>query len=316
MNEEQGQVAEPLRLLVTAVVVCRNAHAALRRCLTALDASQGRDRIEIVVVDNGSTDGTVGLEAEFPEVRFLKLPRNFGYTKAASIGIRSANAEYVFLTVPEVEVAPATLLELATRLEAMPAYAAVCPLLVNESGEPRPEAGMLPSQSHLRRAAASGGVCEPSSLDLSAEWTDVECAGRSAVLYRRYFLKGIRLDERYGEFWFDVELAVQVWKASKKIALLPQVKVAKHATAEEGAEELTTPRRRALLAADSIHGAGTLLAKHFGAFAGFRFKVGVMPRSFGSALLSTVTFNDPGYHWRLFSLLLGGQKIDGSQGEY
>ena len=48
-------------------------------------------------MDNGSTDDSTALEPEFPEIRFMRLPRNFGLTKALNIGIRSAEADYLFL---------------------------------------------------------------------------------------------------------------------------------------------------------------------------------------------------------------------------
>ncbi|HTP88733.1 MAG TPA: glycosyltransferase, partial [Bryobacteraceae bacterium] len=67
---------------VTAIISTYNQAAALRRCLKALEASDERQLIEIIVMDNGSRDDTAEVELEFPEVTFLRLPKYFGRTKA------------------------------------------------------------------------------------------------------------------------------------------------------------------------------------------------------------------------------------------
>ena len=93
------------------VVVSHNREAELRRCLTALAASEALEEIETIVVDNGSTDGSAELEPEFPHTRFIRVPRNFGLTKAMNLGWRSAQADYVFFLHEDTEVSPDTRLE-------------------------------------------------------------------------------------------------------------------------------------------------------------------------------------------------------------
>ena len=47
--------------------------------------------LQIIVVDNGSRDGSASLDSEFPAAQFLRLPQNFGLTKALNIGIRASD---------------------------------------------------------------------------------------------------------------------------------------------------------------------------------------------------------------------------------
>ena len=91
---------------VSVIVVTWNSIEALRKCLAALNASRERAQFEVLVIDLGSRDGCGQLDAEFPNVTFLRLPRNFGRTRARNIGMRTALAELVFLLDPEAEVAP------------------------------------------------------------------------------------------------------------------------------------------------------------------------------------------------------------------
>src|SRR6184192_3137983 len=68
---------------VHAIVVTHRGAAFLPDCLRALEAEAGRaapGSLEIVVVDNASSDGTESLlRADFPDVTMLRLPENVGY---------------------------------------------------------------------------------------------------------------------------------------------------------------------------------------------------------------------------------------------
>src|SRR5580704_3763809 len=96
-QEPEGQPSAPK---VTALISSYNNAAALRRCIAALERSTSRDIMEIVVVDKGSQDESPRLDAEFPDATFLRLPRNFGNTKALNIGMRTGVGELVFFLSP------------------------------------------------------------------------------------------------------------------------------------------------------------------------------------------------------------------------
>src|SRR5579863_4589495 len=103
-----GEIDLPPAIRVTALVFSYDSAPALRRCLTALEGSNDRASIEILVVDCGSHDESPQLDSEFPQVTILRLPRYFGRTKALNIGTRTAAGDYLFLLTPEVEVMPDT----------------------------------------------------------------------------------------------------------------------------------------------------------------------------------------------------------------
>src|SRR5271169_5025830 len=116
---------------VTALIFSYDSAPALRRCLAALEGSNGRASIEILVVDCGSHDESPQLDSEFSSVTMLRLPRYFGRTKALNIGTRTAAGEYLLFMTPEVEVLPTTIPSLVARLESDPETVAVCPLLMD-----------------------------------------------------------------------------------------------------------------------------------------------------------------------------------------
>lgn len=114
---------------VTVVIVTFEGRRHLERCLPALKATC-RDDVELIVVDNGSSDGTCRwLASAFPEVRVLALPRNLGFGEANRRGIVAARAPYVTLLNNDTVVEPGWLDALLGPLERDPDVAASCAVL-------------------------------------------------------------------------------------------------------------------------------------------------------------------------------------------
>jgi GT2 family glycosyltransferase len=286
---ENLPVEEPLGLRVSAILVGLNQIESLRRALAALEKSTERERLEILVVDLGSDDGSPQLDSEFPNIVTLRLPHNFGATKAMNIGTRTAKADLVFYLSPDVEVAPDTVRKLANKLEADSDAAAVCPLLVDEQGKPVSRVFKLPTAESFKKEMT------PVAIDVAQEFINVEYPGRDAVLVRKQFVKGMNyFDERYGEFWADADLAMQIRRGAKKIRLYPSIRAVKHADTSPDAS-------RGLLAADRAGGAAAFIGKYHGFMAGLGFRIGAIFRALGRFDIK-----------QLVALVSGG-KVDGSQ---
>jgi GT2 family glycosyltransferase len=91
---------------VTVVVPNWNGERFLETCLSSLRRQSFRD-FEVVLADNGSTDGSVEfVEGNFPEVRIVRLPENRGFSAAVNAGIKAASpaAEHVVLLNNDTEV--------------------------------------------------------------------------------------------------------------------------------------------------------------------------------------------------------------------
>lgn len=290
---EQGSVKqapeESSGLRVSAVIVAFNQAPALRRAIQALERSQERDRLEILVVDCGSQDESPRLDSEFPAVQILRLPQHFGATRALNIAMRTAKAELVLLLSPSVEVAPETAALLATRLEDDPTAAAVCPLLCDPSGKPNPRVYTIPTSGEF-----AAGELTHVDVDMNQDAVEVEFAGREALLARKQFIRGINyFDERFGEYWADLDLAAQIRRGGKKIRLYPSIRATLHPDPDplEGDP---------VAQSDRIVGAAAFLGKYNGFAAGFQFRLGAILKALGR------------FDLRGLGLLIGGEKI-GSQ---
>lgn len=283
MNPAHVEHTGPPR--VTALILSRNSAAQLQRCLEALERSEQRDRLEILVVDNGSSDGSADVPASFADVQTLRLPKDFGRTKASNIGMRTAKGDLIFFLPPHVEVQPDTILRLADRLESSDAVGAVCPNA--------PRWYSLPNAASLAAACRSGELPNPQPVLQEAAEISVDYVPDAPMLVRRLFVRGMNyFDERYGEHWPDLELCWQLRNAGKSILILPQVGV----TYGEPPE----PQRDAVHLADCTLGAAAYLSKRFGTKAGIKLRAAA---AFGA--LTRGQFSE-------LSALVSGQKIDGT----
>jgi GT2 family glycosyltransferase len=262
-------------------VISHNRADRLRKCLESLERADGRERLQLIVVDNGSRDGSPQVVEEFPDVQLIRLPKNFGLTKAMNLGWRAADAEYVLFLHEDTEVEPNVAALLADALDADPAVAAVCPLLVRASGMPAPQLGSLPPDGDWEPAPAGS---EPIAVDYPRG---------AAAMVRVFLIKAIRqIDERYGQFGGDADLAAQILRAGKKILLIPAARVRHYADRPQ------EPLDRA----DFLLGRAIFMGKYLGFLAGLRARLGAILGPLVRLQLAVVGHT------------VSGQKIDGTQG--
>ncbi|MGO9490146.1 MAG: glycosyltransferase family 2 protein [Solirubrobacteraceae bacterium] len=116
---------------VTAAILSYDGRELLEMALPPLLA-QTYQEIELLVVDNGSSDGTVAwLHDRWPQVRVVALPANIGVTAALNVCVAEAAGELVALLNNDVELEPDCILRLVQALEEHPDAAVACPKLID-----------------------------------------------------------------------------------------------------------------------------------------------------------------------------------------
>lgn len=293
----------------SVVIVSRNCAGPLRRCLAALEQSTIRPHFEVIVVDSGSRDSTPQLEEEFPGVTFMRLPRNFGNTRARNIGSRTATGEFLLYLDPRVEVQPDTVEKLVRGLESHPDAVAVNPLLTDAAGQTATRLFPFLSPKELYAIWQRRAWPAPRPVN-TAEPTNVEWIPLQALLLRAQFLRGMNyFDERFSHYWSDLELCFQIRRGNKKNLLLPDVQATLH---PEG-DEVIPSAARGLLSADQALGAAAYTGKHFGWLAGARFHLAASFGAFGGFVGSLLRARDIRFHSTRFTAIVSSQRIDGSQ---
>ncbi len=105
---------------VSIIIPHLNGRHHLPACLTSLRQQTSAD-FEILLVDNGSSDGTQAyVRDHFPEVTLIQLDRNYGFTGACNAGWRAAQGEFIILLNNDTEVDPRWLQEIVTAFRRRP----------------------------------------------------------------------------------------------------------------------------------------------------------------------------------------------------
>lgn len=117
---------------ISVVIVAWNAKPYLALCLESLVNAPPRRSMEVLVVDNASTDGTVYMiETKFPWIMLIKSNENLGFAKGNNVAIRHCRGRYVALVNPDVIVLPGCLDALADFLDQNPKVGNVGPRVFN-----------------------------------------------------------------------------------------------------------------------------------------------------------------------------------------
>lgn len=103
LQSKQGEAPK-----VVVVIVNFNGRELLRRCLESIERNTTYPNFEVIVVDNGSTDGSIEMvKSRFPEVLLITNSQNLGYAKACNQGARlglKRGADYVIFLENDTEV--------------------------------------------------------------------------------------------------------------------------------------------------------------------------------------------------------------------
>ena len=181
---------------LSVIIVSYNTRELLRNCLLSLRASDGLS-LEIIVVDNASSDGSAAMvRDEFPEARLLAQTKNRWYCGGNNIGLRAASAEYALLLNPDTEVAPHALALMLKFLRESPGHAGVTAQLRYPDGQIQQTCARVPSYQNLLLTYTPLGYLLPTlkrSLQAHttyADWDrasdrDVEAIPGACTLMRR-----------------------------------------------------------------------------------------------------------------------------------
>jgi GT2 family glycosyltransferase len=121
--------------VLSVVVLSWNTQALTLACLRALFAERPRHAREVIVVDNGSHDGSAdAIAAAFPAVRLLRNPDNRLYAAGNNQGAALANGAYVCTLNSDTEVRPGALDQLVDWLAAHADYGIAAPRLADPDG--------------------------------------------------------------------------------------------------------------------------------------------------------------------------------------
>ncbi|MDQ6698902.1 MAG: glycosyltransferase family 2 protein, partial [Acidobacteriota bacterium] len=211
---------------VTLIVVNWNRKLLLRACLTSVQA-QTRPAEQIIVVDNGSTDGSVEMvRAEFPTVSVICNTNNRGFCAANNQGIDAARGDLIALLNNDAEADAPWLAALERVFAQQPDVGmAASKILVYEDPRRIDKAGHLIYPDGQNRGRGTGAV-DRGQFDRVEEvlWPD-----GCAAMYRKSMLDRIGgFDEDFFAYGDDAELGLRARIAGWKCVYTPHAVVRHH----------------------------------------------------------------------------------------
>lgn len=219
---------------VSILVVNWNSKDMLQRCLDCVFASDTEGLLmEVILVDNGSTDGSREMIGDqYPQVKLIANGRNLGFTLANNQAYRESRGRNVLLLNPDTEIPLELVAGLSRFLDSKGDVGAVCPryLLPDGRFSARFHYNRLPtlmsSLLHFTVAWPLGKRTRwVKSYLMEGESFDgpmpLEQPAAACLMVKRESVDGDLLDNRFPLFFNDVDLCRRIWENGYRIMYLP-----------------------------------------------------------------------------------------------
>jgi GT2 family glycosyltransferase len=262
---------------LSVVVVSWRTRDLTLACLRSIDSAiaRGEARVETVLVDNASGDGTPeAVRREHPAARVVENARNLGFAAGCNVGLAHCSARYVLFLNPDAEAARGALPALVRFLDEHEEAGAVGCRLVTSSGEPQFSAGrfltplnQFAEVTGLSRFSASEALRRSYDEEaLRGDAVEVDWLAGACLAVRRAALDEVgSFDERFFMYGEDEDLCYRLRAAGWRVYLLPGVAV-RHEGGRSAAQAIERMRAEARASQEAF------LRKHRGAASALAFR--------------------------------------------
>jgi len=217
---------------LSVVIVTYNSEKFISRCLDSLLGEREESDFEIIVVDNASEDGTVGL-IDDPQIHLIRNERNIGFARAANQGVKAAEGEKVLFLNPDTVMKEGVIHYLSRYLENNNRVGAVGCRTEDLLGEIKPSFGHFPSLS--REIAWALGLRKLfGHADYPHFWNQGRFYSRRAVdwvsgaclMTRKDVLEKVGFfSEEYFMYFEDIDLCRRIKDADYEVFYLGDISI-------------------------------------------------------------------------------------------
>ena len=211
--------------LISIIVVNLNGRSLLSECLDALAAQDyPGGRVEIILVDNGSTDDSVAFVREaYPAVRVIEVGRNLGFAGGNNRGAQAATGDYLALINNDARADPRWLREMVQALESRPEVACAAAKILDQDGKTIDSVGPV-MNLYGRAFQIEEGLPVASGFYDEQRELLAPCGG-AMMIRRDVFCQVGGFDEDYIAYYEDVDLGWRLWLYGHRVLFVPQAVV-------------------------------------------------------------------------------------------
>ena len=235
---------------ISVIIVNWNTKTLLLDCVASLYQTTREAKMEIIVVDNASTDGSVdAMRQSFPQVKIIENLQNFGFAKANNIGIRKAQGRYICLVNSDVKALDGVLDNMHTYMEKHSSVGALAPKIYGGDMQIQKNCREFPNLRNIfceefflnrlfpRASVFRGRDMIDCNYDVEME---VEVLSGCFMMVRREAIDRVGLlDERFFFYSEDMDWCKRIYDADWKLIHYPGAEIIHYG----GASSDTAPTR-------------------------------------------------------------------------
>jgi GT2 family glycosyltransferase len=225
-----NQTSTPV--MVSVIIVSWNARDYLLQCLTSLAAGACRYPMEIIVVDNASSDGSFeSVKAQYPQVRLIRNDTNLGFAKANNLGVAASAGRYLCFVNSDVKVLKDCISNLVDHCEQHPRTGMTGPRVIGGDGQLQRSCRGFPTLWNMFcRALALDTIFHKSRLFTGyslSHWRHdnlrpVDILSGCFWLVRKEALTRVgRLDEDFFIYGEDLDWCKRFWNQGWEVVYVP-----------------------------------------------------------------------------------------------
>jgi len=216
------------------IIVCFNNRALLPSCLGSIYGTLDRSRFEIIISDNGSTDGSDRLVREqWPDITLIENGRNLGFAAAVNRGIAVARGAYVVLMNSDAELIPGAIDTIGRFVGEHPDVAIAGGRLIDPDGTPQNSAAAFPG---IATEIGPKSLFKmlfpkrfPGRVSSGREPLDVDSIIGALMVVRMEAVRRVGpLDEDYFFFLEETDWCLRMKRAGMRVVIVPEARIVHH----------------------------------------------------------------------------------------
>jgi GT2 family glycosyltransferase len=216
---------------LSIVIVTWNARDVLLPAIESIFREVKGITYEVIVADNDSKDGSAdAVEAEFPEAKVIRIPRNLGFAGGNNVGLREARGRYAVLLNSDTITHAGAFERLVAYMDAHPEAGACGPQLLNPDGSKQNCFHNFPSLAtelvNLSLLKMLFPAKYPSKRQTYTEPIEVDAVLGACMLVRREVLEKVGpMDDGYFFFLEETDWCARIREAGWKIVHVPDARI-------------------------------------------------------------------------------------------
>jgi len=218
---------------LSIVIICWNDRKVIDDCLRSIYKETHDIDFEILVSDNGSTDGSIEfIRNKYPRVRIIENRANLGFAKGNNAGIFQSSGQYVLILNPDTIIQDHALEKLVAFADGHPGAGGFGCRVLNRDGSYQGPARPFPSAFRdLLAALYLRSLARLSDLFISDTYTGwngdserlVDWQSGCCVMFRAHLLKQLGgFDDQFFYHFEEVDLCRRVWNAGYTVIYTPE----------------------------------------------------------------------------------------------